>query len=430
MTRRKQPSLTARRPAECPSPSGRRRLLVLVCAAVAVSAAGGVVFVRRWSSAREHQAALEACERRDFAQARTLIEKCLQRSPQDASLHLTAARIIRRSALDSPDEVAWHEEALRHLDNSERLSGDRASLAMERNLLAAQQSPTASLERDLLELVQHGGADLPPILEALAAGYRKTHRFSRALDCLDKLLEVQPANAGAYYWRGLALEQVSQPRRALVDYEKTIDLDTEHLDARLHLANILLDFRRSEDAQVHFELLRQRQPGNVAVLLGLALCLHAQNQLPAAQELLEAALAIEPDNVKALTELGKIELEMGALADAERSLRHAVNLAPRRSHAIFVLYQCLQQEGKESEAVECLAQYRQIETDLLRLKKLQAEIKASPQSVDLNYEAGVLCLKYGMSEQGLRLLENVLRKDPSHRDARRALADYHPSRKK
>src|SRR5262249_41690094 len=184
------------------------------------------------------------------------------------------------------------------------------------------------------------------------------------------------------------------------------------------------------DAQVHFEFLRQRQPHNVEVLLGLALCLHTQNQLPAAQELLNAALLIEPDNVKALTELGKIELELGALADAERSLRRAIGLAPERSHAIFVLYQCLQQEGKESEAVECLAQYRHIETDLLHLKKLQAEIKASPQNVDLNYEAGVLCLKYGMSEQGLRLLENVLRKDPKHQGAREAVVNYQRSHKK
>jgi tetratricopeptide (TPR) repeat protein len=389
-----------------------------------------VVVARRWSSAREQQAALEACERRDFAQARILIEKCLERSPQDGSLHLTAARIIRRSALGSPDEVTWHEDTLRHLDQSERLSGDRASLGMECKLMAAQQGPKGALERDLLELVQRGHADSPLILEALAAGYRKTHRFSSALDCLDKLLDLQPANADAHYWRGLALEQMSQPRRALADYEKTIDLDAEHLDARLHLANILLDFRRGEDAQVHFEFLRQRQPRNVDVLLGLALCLHTQNQLPTAQELLQTALMIEPDNVKALTALGKIELELGKLFDAERSLRHAVGLAPERSHAIFVLYQCLQQEGKESEAAECLARYRQIETDLLRLKKLQVEIKASPQNVELNYEAGVLCLKYGMSEQGFRFLENVLRKDPMHQGAREAVVDYQRSHKK
>src|SRR5262245_28023834 len=182
MARNRQTSLSAHRPAESPSSSRRRRLLMLACAAVAVFAAGGVVVARRWSSAREQQAALEACERRDFAQARTLIESCLERSPQDASLHLTAARIIRRSALGSPDEVAWHEEAVRHLDQSERLSGDRASLGMERKLMAAQQGPRAALERDLLDLVQRGHADSLLILEALAAGYGKTHRFSRALD--------------------------------------------------------------------------------------------------------------------------------------------------------------------------------------------------------------------------------------------------------
>jgi tetratricopeptide (TPR) repeat protein len=292
-------------------------------------------------------------------------------------------------------------------------------------LIAAQLGASPTVEQYLIKCVRSEHPDSPLILEAAAEGFRKTERNAQALHCLDQLLKLRPQNARAHYLMGLTLDQLAQPRAALLAYEKVVELDPEHLDARFRLAEDLVEYRRIPEARHQFEFLRERQPTSVGVLVGLATCLHIQNELSAAQEILESALSKEPDNVRALTEVGRIELESGAFDKAERSLRRALQNAPNDRRGIFSLYQCLEQAGKAVEAAECLARYKQIDADMRRLRILEQEAVTSPHNAALDCEAGILCLRNGMGEEGMRWFESALRKDPGHVGTHEALADYY-----
>jgi tetratricopeptide (TPR) repeat protein len=417
-----RPTSAARRPLLY-----RRTVAVLAGAILVLVGFGGMFLFQRWSSAREYQAARQAYENGNFAEAQRLLGRFLNRNPHDGNAHLLAARVARRRALKTNEGVTWLDEAHQHLSQAERSSGDPESIGLERAILAVQEqaASAAASEQQLMKYVQQGHFDSPLMLEALSTGFRRTRRFPRALYCLDKLLGLQPDNAWAHFMLGCCFDELSQPAVAIAAYEKVIEIDPENAEARLRLVDDLIEYRRTQDALVQLRFLRQRLPENAAVLVGLGTCLHTDNQLVNAERSLRAALAIEPANAKALTELGKIQLELGQLDEAEQHLRRAVAAAPYARRSLFALYQCLEQAAKEVEANECLARYQQIDADLRRLRTLQQSIMTAPHDADRDYEAGTLCLRNGLPEEGIHWLKSALRENPVHVGARQALADYY-----
>jgi tetratricopeptide (TPR) repeat protein len=404
----------------------RRPVGILAGVILVLIGVGGMFLFQRWSSAREYQAARQAYENGNLAEAQRLLGRFLDRNPHDGNAHLLAARIARRRALKTNESVTWLDEAHQHLSQAERSSSDPEAIGLERALLAVQEqaASAATSEQQLMKYVQKDHPDSPLVLEALATGFRKTRRFPQALHCLDKLIGLQPNNAWAHLTLGRCFDELSQPAVAIAAYEKVIDIDPENVDARMRLVDNLIEYRRTQDALVHLSCLKQRLQENAAVLVGLGTCLHTDNQLVDAERSLRAALAIEPDNAKALTELGKIQLELGQLDEAERHLRHAVVAVPYARRSLFALYQCLEQTAKEAEAAQCLARYQQIDADLRRLRALQQSIMTAPHDADRDYEAGTLCLRNGLPEEGIHWLKSALRENPAHAGARQALAGY------
>jgi tetratricopeptide (TPR) repeat protein len=387
---------------------------------------GGVFLFQRWSSARDYQTARQAYENGDLAEAQRLLGRFLNRNPHDGNAHLFAARIARRRALKTNESDTWLNEAYQHLDQAERSSDDPDGIGLERALLAVQEQAASApaSEQQLMKYVQKDHPDSSLMLEALAAGFRKTRRFPQALYCLDKLIGLQPDNAWAHLTLGRCFDDLSQPAVAIAAFEKVIEIDPENVEARLRLVDNLIEYRRTQDAIAHLSFLRQRLPKNAAVLAALGTCLHTDNQLVDAERSLRAALTIEPDNAKALTELGKIQLELGRLDEAERHLRRAVAAVPYARRTLFALYQCFEQAAKEAEAADCLARYQRIDADLRRLRTLQQSIMTAPHDAERDYEAGMLCLQNGLPEEGIHWLQSALRENPVHVGARQALADY------
>jgi cytochrome c-type biogenesis protein CcmH/NrfG len=95
----------------------------------------------------------------------------------------------------------------------------------------------------------------------------------------------------------------------------------------------------------------------------------AEEGIPAAQALVEA----DPNNAEAYDLLGWMQLLIGATAEAETSLRKAIELDPDLISAHYHLARYLEARGKTTEAID---QYRYvIETDasgLFRNRAIEA----------------------------------------------------------
>src|SRR5207248_6213865 len=123
-------------------------------------------------------------------------------------------------------------------------------------------------------------------------------RFFDAMHVLERCLEHQPDDPRAFYLRDRAWERVHAYPKAARDFEKVVELDPEHDEARLRLVKCRLENGEPADALSHLELLRDRQPNNPDVLVPLAFTWNALGKLTPALELVDQVLRDHPDPPK------------------------------------------------------------------------------------------------------------------------------------
>jgi predicted Zn-dependent protease len=355
--------------------------------------------------------------RRDFDSARRRLAFVRQVRPQNREACLLAAQAARR-ARD-------YAEAERLLGAYRDLGGDPEAAFLEADLARAQRGDLAGREGRLWARAEQGGPDAPLVLEALAQGYMATFRWGPAVGCLNRLLGDRPDDADALVWRGWVSENLQRLPAARDDYRRAVELSPANEEARLRLAEALVQLNEPKEALVHLEWLRPRRPDDPAVLLALARCQRALDRPREAEELLDRLLALRPDDPQVLAERGRLALGQGQTEEAEKWLREALKRAPFEREANYQLALCLRRRGKAKEADECLARLKQIEEDRKRLAELFQAMVAKPGDRALRREAGTLLLNNGQTQEGLRLLRTVLEEDATDRQAHAALADYY-----
>jgi tetratricopeptide (TPR) repeat protein len=358
---------------------------------------------------------------RDFQGASEHLATCLAVWPDDVPTRLLAASSARRAER--------YDDAEEHLRRCRALRRDAPEVTQEEALLSVQRGKLGDAESYLRRTIGPENRDAPLVLEALACGYVKTDRLASLLECTDLWLHVSPENSQALRWRGYAWARFLDLNRAVDCYERAVAADALNDDARLALGLLLIQrLNRPQDALDQFECLRQRRPEDSAVLLGLVRCYHQLNRLKEAQDILAAVLARQPQMADALGERGKLALEAGQLSEAEGWLRDAVGIAADDREAHYNLIRCLHAQGKAAEASTLQTRVDQLDVDLARLDALISAIGKAPNVPSLRSEAGLICLRYGKDQEGLRWLLSALEADPGHEPTHTVLADYYERR--
>jgi tetratricopeptide (TPR) repeat protein len=373
----------------------------------------------QYVSAEYHlRAARQADARSDFEGAQGHLAACLQVRPDNPEVHFQMARAARRAG--------HYGQAREHLSQCERLGGMTPATALEGAMLRAQQGNLAPVEDPLWQLVDRGSPRAPEILEALAHGYIYAYRLDAAMACLNRLLDREPDNVEALFWRGSLWQTAGNEPAAEADYRRVLALRPDRVDARLQLGESLLRRKQAAEALEQYESLRRRGAGDpAAVLLGVARCHRQLGDVDRAREALDELLAGHPQDVRALVERGKIVLEGEGPAAAEGWFRRGVAAYPLDHQANYLLAQCLRQQGKDDEAREFQAAVDRIDADLKGLEAAFGRVGKAPRDPAPRLEAGLICLRNGKEEEGLRWLFSALQLDPDHAPTRAALADYY-----
>jgi Flp pilus assembly protein TadD len=395
--------------------------LRLVLPGVAILGLGGYFLAANLWGAYHFCAAERALEQRDFKLARALMGPCLAVWPSGGRTHFLAARAAWRSG--------FYDEANEHLAVCRRQQWDAAALHCERALMQAQRGDR-TVEEFLWSRLRQNDPETPLILEVLIQAYVSSYRLPQALNALNLYLQRRPDDVEALLGRGWVWEQLFDFGRAVADYRRAAAVDADNDAARLRLAETLLITGPASAALDQFERLRQHRPEDPAVLVGLARCRRQLGQLHEARTLLDNLLTrLHSDAAdKAATilnERGRLALDEGQPGQAESWLRQAVALVPYDRQVNYDLYQCLRQCGRTDEAERCRASLERIDADLQRIDKLLREVLKSPSDPALRSEAGIIFLRNGEPQKGLRWLGMALEQDPGYRPAHQALADYY-----
>src|SRR5437899_3870696 len=88
-------------------------------------------------------------------------------------------------------------------------------------------------------------------------------------------------------------------------------------------------------------------------------------------------------------------------------------------------YQCILHHGQRDESQQYLERFEKIGADRQLLAELTRKITASPKEPAPRNEAGLICLRNGQEQEGVRWLLSALVEDPAHRPTHQALAEYY-----
>lgn len=242
-----------------------------------------------------------------------LLEDSVRRNPEQGEVHYLLGRAYQRQG--RVNDARREFELAKKWKN--KLQHEIRGLVELRVLLKGNELPEA------LALARQLGASGDPevmLSTAIALGQSGQHR--EALPVLERVIELQPASAEAYYNMALARVSLEQPSEAAPLLAKAVELRPELYEARMLLGNLLVQAGQNEQAISH----------------------------------LRAAAKIRPENAKLLAFLGLQYLQERYYEEAVKTLRQAVELQPDEPDLRFLLVEA---HYKNHDFERALAEARQ-----------------------------------------------------------------------
>ncbi|MCC6575757.1 MAG: tetratricopeptide repeat protein [Flavobacteriales bacterium] len=197
--------------------------------------------------------------------------------------------------------------------------------------------------------------------DGLAAIRQQEHRT--AVDIFTGVIAQRPAQAKAWYYRGLSREALGDRTGALHDLDRALLLEPADLNIRLRRAETLVHAERYREAEADLQAILEAAPGQ-------AIALHARytrGQVLVAQGDREGALAVydelvrlAPGDAKAWCNRGLVRNGLGEHEAAVADLAHALSLDPTLVKAYGGRAQALIALGRAQEACADIVKAREL----------------------------------------------------------------------
>jgi tetratricopeptide (TPR) repeat protein len=370
-----------------------------------------------WAWGSYHlRAARRDIQQREFDRALDRLAVCRTVWPDDGEIWLLSARTARR---------AGHFQDADNLLLPARKRGARQrDLVLEQVLLTAQRGQYAEVEPFLTERLTPELADFPLVAEVVSAEWMRTYRLAEARALLTHWLAKEPDEVGALVRRGWVAEHQLDFDAAVNDYRRVLNLSPGQDSIRLRLVEILLKIRRPEEAAPYAAEAYRHNPTDAAAVLAAARCWREIGQLDEARAALAGMTDQQRQTPAVQAERAHLALQAGEAAEAEILFRTALRSLPRERAVLYGLQQALSRQGKTAEAEKTATALAQVDQDGRRMNKLMTILATQPGNADLRHECGVIFLRNGLEEDGLRWLAMALESDPRHRPTHAQLAEY------
>ena len=206
------------------------------------------------------------------------------------------------------------------------------SLLRRRDPAAAQAALASAIERSPTH---------PDAWFQLGNLHREARRYRDAVAAYETAALAAPKSPALHNNLGLALEKAQDSVRAEAAYRAALACAPGHRQALGNLAHLLCAQRRyAESRALCDEYLRRFPDAESAVLIDRGICLHHAGEHAAAEASFERALALEPGDAVALTNLASLLVEREDFERAAALLERAVASEGSNAYALSLLAHC------------------------------------------------------------------------------------------
>ncbi len=224
--------------------------------------------------------------------------------------------------------------------------------------------------------------------------------FESAIAACQQALQLNPNLAEAYMVLGNALHVTGQEVESRNAYEQALKIKPELFPADVHfeLGNQQYQQNQMDAAIESYQLAIAMQSDLTKAHTNLGLVYSRLGQLEAAASSYKRATELEPDYIDAHYNLGVILLQQKAFDEAAQCFRTILNLAPEHPNALINLGSILISQNKFDEAI---AIYERI-------------VELSPTFEDARYNLANLLFKQGNLDRAASHLRSILLINPNY----------------
>jgi len=203
----------------------------------------------------------------------------------------------------------------------------------------------------------------------LGATYGDSGKYEKAIECFDKVIELEPNNASAWTNKGTLLSLSRKYQEAIKCYDKAIELEPDNAITWFNKGSRALQFLdKYEESIKCFDKVIELEPDNASAWTSKAVMFEYLDKYEESIKCYDKAIELEPDNAitwfnKGSTLMGESQMDVLHLTDsgyfmtdweeANKCYDQALKLDPTNMLAWLDKGTCTKRLGKDNESAKC-----------------------------------------------------------------------------
>ncbi|MBA3974154.1 MAG: hypothetical protein C0504_08065 [Candidatus Solibacter sp.] len=222
--------------------------------------------------------------------------------------------------------------------------------------------------------------------------------FGRAIESADNVLQAEPRNVAAQVIKVNGLLNSGSTGLARQELQKFLALSPDQPDLQFQQALVLFTEKKYPDAERIFLALRQRYPGDLRLLFGLAETMVVTNRGQQALDMLKSESKARPQINALRMATGNVALRIGDLPTADQQYSFLLGADPKNLELYLRLGETQRLMKRTQEALQTL-------------RKGQA---LQPNNPQVNLQLALTLDAAGLQRESLPIYENVVRNQPDN----------------
>ncbi|MBU1811152.1 MAG: tetratricopeptide repeat protein, partial [Candidatus Omnitrophica bacterium] len=242
--------------------------------------------------------------------------------------------------------------------------------------------------------------------------YYKLGMYSEVIQALEKAIELNPNDAGAYNNLGRTYYELGRYSEAIQAYKKGIELDSKNAIAYNNLGSAYFNLEDYSQAIQAYKKAVELNPSDAEAHYNLGNAYSKLGRYSEAIKALEKAVELNPKYADAYYNLGYAYYELGRYPEAREILIKLEEVAPNyydTSALLKLIDEAIGQKEKDKGDLPYLGEESQ--AILLGLEKA---VESNPSDAKAHYKLGNAYYKLGRYPQAIQSYKKVIELDPKN----------------